>query len=164
MSGPRPASHFVMARGARLHYVDWGGEGSPVMLLHGLQDCTGNWDHITAALSQRQLHDQQFLINQPVLRLLEPLAVDRLMNLFERIVDAGQLVEFEKLAWKNFFQTVQVLGNCTVNDAAHERLIDTIGERIDRQNLARGWLVVVGQKFDPRMGHFPPHSLGLGCT
>ena len=53
MSGPQPTSQFVTARGARLHYVDWGGNGSPVMLLHGLQDCTGNWDHIASALSQR---------------------------------------------------------------------------------------------------------------
>lgn len=35
---------FITLRGLRLHYVDWGGHGSPLLLLHGLQDCAHMWD------------------------------------------------------------------------------------------------------------------------
>lgn len=46
-----PTDGFVTARGARLHYADWGGDGPPLLLLHGLQDCTGNWEHIAPELT-----------------------------------------------------------------------------------------------------------------
>jgi len=36
--------HFVTLCGLRLHYVDWGGHGPPLLLLHGLQDCARMWD------------------------------------------------------------------------------------------------------------------------
>lgn len=48
-----PTDHYLSARGARLHYVDWGGDGRAVVLLHGLQDTARNWDHVAAALSSR---------------------------------------------------------------------------------------------------------------
>ena len=53
MSTNFPTDHFFHSRGARLHYVDWGGEGRPVVLLHGLQDTARNWDHVAAALRSR---------------------------------------------------------------------------------------------------------------
>ena len=49
---PAPTGGFVTARGAQLHYVDWGGGGPPLLLLHGLQDCTGNWEHIAKELAR----------------------------------------------------------------------------------------------------------------
>lgn len=33
-----PASGFVDARGVRLHYLDWGGSGAPMVLIHGIGD------------------------------------------------------------------------------------------------------------------------------
>ena len=32
------ASHFVTVNGVRLHYLDWGGSGEPLVLIHGLGD------------------------------------------------------------------------------------------------------------------------------
>ena len=39
-----PTSHTVNAHGLRLHYLDWGNDDlPPMLLLHGLQDCAGLW-------------------------------------------------------------------------------------------------------------------------
>jgi pimeloyl-ACP methyl ester carboxylesterase len=37
--------------GLRLHYLDWGGEGPPIVLLHGLRDQAHEWDPIAPALT-----------------------------------------------------------------------------------------------------------------
>jgi pimeloyl-ACP methyl ester carboxylesterase len=37
--------------GLRLHYLDWGGDGPPLVMLHGLTGHAHTWDHTAAALS-----------------------------------------------------------------------------------------------------------------
>ena len=44
--------YFSVVNGVRLHYVDWGGSGRPILLLHGLQDTARNWEHIAQALTK----------------------------------------------------------------------------------------------------------------
>jgi esterase len=39
--------------GLTLHYVDWGGSGAPLVMLHGLSGHARTWDHTAAALSDR---------------------------------------------------------------------------------------------------------------
>ena len=39
--------------GLRLHYLDWGGDGPPLVMLHGLTGHARTWDHTAAALSDR---------------------------------------------------------------------------------------------------------------
>ena len=46
-------SRWVEAHGLRLHYLDWGGDGAPVLLLHGLQDCAGLWETLAAGIGGR---------------------------------------------------------------------------------------------------------------
>ena len=42
----------IVVRGLKLHYLDWGNEGQPPMLLvHGLQDCARSWDFVAAAMA-----------------------------------------------------------------------------------------------------------------
>ena len=53
MTTPKPTSHHFSSHNARLHYVDWGGGGRPLVLLHGLQDTARNWDHVAIALRAR---------------------------------------------------------------------------------------------------------------
>lgn len=49
-----PREHTVEARGVRFHYVEWGEEGSPaVVLLHGLSSMCRIWDHLAGALQDR---------------------------------------------------------------------------------------------------------------
>lgn len=49
-----PTSHWFFSQRLRLHYVDYGGEGKPlVVLVHGGQDHCRNWDFVAAALSDR---------------------------------------------------------------------------------------------------------------
>jgi len=44
-----PASHSYFSQRLRLHYIDWGNEGAPVMLLvHGLHDHCRTWDDVAA--------------------------------------------------------------------------------------------------------------------
>ena len=45
-----PASHIYFSQRLRLHYVDWGNEGAPPMLLvHGGRDHCRNWDWVAEA-------------------------------------------------------------------------------------------------------------------
>jgi pimeloyl-ACP methyl ester carboxylesterase len=49
MSGP--VSHIYFSQRLRLHYVDWGNEGAPPLLLvHGGRDHCRNWDWVAEAL------------------------------------------------------------------------------------------------------------------
>ena len=46
-----PTSHVYFSQRLRLHYVDWGNEGAPSMLLvHGGRDHCRNWDWVAEAL------------------------------------------------------------------------------------------------------------------
>jgi pimeloyl-ACP methyl ester carboxylesterase len=53
-SDPSPhTSHFVTVNGIRLHYLDWGGTGEPLILLHGLGDTPHCFDDIAPAFLDR---------------------------------------------------------------------------------------------------------------
>ena len=46
----KPMDKTVMANGLKLHYLDWGGEGLPLMvLLHGLRGHAHSWDDVAEA-------------------------------------------------------------------------------------------------------------------
>ena len=50
----RPADRFLDVRGLRLHYLEWGAESSPGMvLLHGLTSHAHSWDHFARAFQDR---------------------------------------------------------------------------------------------------------------
>ena len=49
-----PTSHIYFSQRLRLHYVDWGNEGAPAMLLvHGGRDHCRNWDWVAQELKAR---------------------------------------------------------------------------------------------------------------
>ncbi len=39
--------------GLKFHYTDWGGDGPPLVMLHGLTGHARTWDHTAAALTDR---------------------------------------------------------------------------------------------------------------
>ena len=46
-----PEDWYFEVDGLRLHYVDWGNERAPAMVLfHGLQDCARSWDFFAAGM------------------------------------------------------------------------------------------------------------------
>ena len=48
---PEPADRFYESQGLRLHYVDWGNEAAPpLILVHGGLDHCRNWDAIAREL------------------------------------------------------------------------------------------------------------------
>jgi pimeloyl-ACP methyl ester carboxylesterase len=50
-NAPGPASHTFFSQRLRLHYVDWGNESKPpLLLIHGGRDHCRNWDWTAAAL------------------------------------------------------------------------------------------------------------------
>jgi pimeloyl-ACP methyl ester carboxylesterase len=55
MSQPSgPSSQFYISQRLRLHYVDWGNEGAPpLLLIHGGRDHCRNWDWVAEALRDR---------------------------------------------------------------------------------------------------------------
>ena len=46
-------SCHVEIGGLRLHYTDWGGDGPPLVMLHGLSGHARTWDYTAAPLSSR---------------------------------------------------------------------------------------------------------------
>ena len=47
-----PASHSYFSQRMRLHYIDWGNEGAPTMLLvHGIHDHCRTWDDIALSFA-----------------------------------------------------------------------------------------------------------------
>jgi len=49
-----PTSHSYFSQRLRLHYVDWGNEGAPpLVLVHGGRDHCRNWDWVAQALSDK---------------------------------------------------------------------------------------------------------------
>ncbi len=48
---PGPTSQFFVSQRLRLHYVDWGNEGAPpLVLVHGGRDHCRNWDWVAERL------------------------------------------------------------------------------------------------------------------
>ncbi len=47
----QPNGHFVCGNGVRLRYVDWGGNGTPLLLLHGDMRTSRSWDAVARRLS-----------------------------------------------------------------------------------------------------------------
>ncbi|MFZ2468664.1 MAG: alpha/beta hydrolase, partial [Parvibaculum sedimenti] len=49
-----PSSQFYFSQRLRLHYVDWGNENAPPLLLvHGARDHCRNWDWVAEKLKGR---------------------------------------------------------------------------------------------------------------
>ena len=46
----QPERHTVNVRGVKLHYVDWGNNGPPVLLLHGDMRTSRSWDAVARGL------------------------------------------------------------------------------------------------------------------
>jgi pimeloyl-ACP methyl ester carboxylesterase len=51
MTAREPHERDIRANGLCLHYLDWGGAGPPIVLLHGLRDQAHEWDPIAPALT-----------------------------------------------------------------------------------------------------------------
>lgn len=54
MAGDGPRTGYVDGDGVRLHYVDWPGEGPPLLCLHGLTGNARVWDALAERLSPRR--------------------------------------------------------------------------------------------------------------
>ncbi len=49
----QPQDKTVTVNGLKLHYLDWGAEGKPMMvLLHGLRGHAHSWDDVSMAMCQ----------------------------------------------------------------------------------------------------------------
>ena len=49
----KPSSRFIVVNDLRLHYVDWGGFGPPLILVHGLDRHAHTFDHIAPHFASR---------------------------------------------------------------------------------------------------------------
>jgi esterase len=53
MAAAPPTSRHLEIDGLKFHYLDWGGDGPPLVMLHGLSGHAHTWDHTAASLSAR---------------------------------------------------------------------------------------------------------------
>jgi pimeloyl-ACP methyl ester carboxylesterase len=61
MNPLRPADRYVTVNGLRLHCLDWGGDGPPLLLLHGFTGHAHAWDTLAIAL---QPHFHVYALDQ----------------------------------------------------------------------------------------------------
>lgn len=54
--GPGPHDRFVRIGGVNYHYTEYGGEGDPVVLLHGFGSSTYTWEKVAPLLERRGYH------------------------------------------------------------------------------------------------------------
>jgi len=47
----QPADRFVDVNGLRIHYADWGGNGKPFVMVHGLDRVARTFDHVAVRFS-----------------------------------------------------------------------------------------------------------------
>ncbi len=90
-----PASHVYFSQRLRLHYVDWGNEGAPPMLLvHGGRDHCRNWDWVAEAFRD------EFHIIAPDLRGHgdSQWSMGGSYTMPEYVYDIAQLVDQKKMA------------------------------------------------------------------
>ena len=90
-----PTSHMYYSQRLRLHYVDWGNEDAPPMLLvHGGRDHCRNWDWVA-----QEFRDEYHVI-APDLRGHgdSDWAVGGTYGLFDFVADIAQLVHQKQLA------------------------------------------------------------------
>lgn len=95
LAGPGPTSHTYFSQRLRLHYVDWGNEGAPPMLMvHGGRDHCRNWDWVA------QSFRDDYHIIAPDLRGHgdSQWAVGGTYGLLDFVVDIAQLVHQKQLA------------------------------------------------------------------
>ena len=94
-SGTGPSSQTYISQRLRLHYVDWGNEGAPpLLLIHGGRDHCRNWDWVAERLRDR------FHIIAPDLRGHgdSAWALGSSYGLLEFVADIAQLIRQKKLA------------------------------------------------------------------
>jgi pimeloyl-ACP methyl ester carboxylesterase len=53
MTAGEPSSNVVELDGLKFHYLDWGGDGTPLLALHGFSGHAHTWDHTARALCGR---------------------------------------------------------------------------------------------------------------
>ncbi len=85
-----PTSNFYVSQRLRLHYVDWGNEDAPtVVLVHGGKDHARNWDHVARVLR----HD--YHVVAPDLRGHgdSAWAVGGTYAIWDFVLDLAQLIE-----------------------------------------------------------------------
>src|SRR4029450_5785654 len=61
MNPLRPADRYIVVNGLRLHCLDWGGDGPPLLLLHGFTGHAHAWDTLSIAL---QPHFHVYALDQ----------------------------------------------------------------------------------------------------
>lgn len=97
MSPPdrRPTSHSYFSQRLRLHYLDWGNESAPhLLLIHGVQDHCHSWDWVSQDLSAN------YHVVVPDLRGHgdSDWAMGGSYGYLDFVMDLAQLVEQENLA------------------------------------------------------------------
>jgi len=56
-----PISSYLLLNDLRFHYLNWGGEGRPIILLHGLSSNAHIWDYVAPTLAE---HFRVVALNQ----------------------------------------------------------------------------------------------------
>src|SRR6266436_419146 len=93
-----------------------------------------------AAKSQRELQDEHFLVNKAVTSAVGCFSTGRERDFEERLVDGAEMMSRQIIRRKALVDEVGIGLNCLFDNSPHGGLTEALGERIDRQQLAFGFL------------------------
>ncbi len=104
---------------------------------------------------QRQLQDEQLLIDQPPPRPIEALLVIREVNLRQRPGQRPKIVGRQILVGKDLFQCRHERLDRAADDLPHLPLQQALGQRIDRQQLGDRLVLLIVERLHAGMDHLP---------
>jgi hypothetical protein len=108
---------------------------------------------------QRQLQHEQFLIDKAAASLFQTGWILRVVDLGHRRLDGHQAMGFQVLGRKDLVQQAGVGNDRRADDPPQVRLLDAVGQRVQRQNAPGLDLAIALQRFHPRMDHFPAAAM-----
>ena len=113
---------------------------------------------------QRQLQDQQLLVDESPPGLLEMLAARWGVNFGHGALDGPQVVRCQVVGRKDFVELARAGVEHRAHQAADVMLGQAFGQRVDGQQLPGRRPLVGFDLADPRMGHFPARGAALGAA
>ena len=118
------------------------------------RDGVARLDRFGPPHGQGQLHHQQLLIDKPMPGTLDVGHGQRKVDVLDRPADLGQVVGLPQRGAKHVVDPAGTNVERRTDQLAHVPLPQSLGQRIDRQQPARGQFGLF-EILDRRMGHLP---------
>ncbi len=136
----KPTEHFVNVRGIRLHYLDWGDNGPPMLMLHGDMRTSRSWDAVI-----RDLRSQFHIIS-----------LNTRGNGDSEWTETGYRFEDRIADLAAFCESLEIRDTIGVGHSTGAVVMTLVAERMPgtfNRLILLEPMVVVGEEFQRRVSH-----------